>query len=58
VDPQLEAGKIAGDEIAPSPSVPVQPGAAERAGENTQGLGVGGPLAFDYLQFCQFNGNL
>ena len=58
VDPQLEAGKTFGDVIALSPSVTVQPGAAEGAGERTQRLGSGRPLAFDHLQFCQFNGNL
>ena len=58
VDPQLEAGKAAVDVIAPSPSMAVQLGTAECAGENTQGLGGGRPLAFDHLQFRQFNGNL
>ena len=58
VDPQLEAGKTVGDEITLSPSVAVQPGTAEGAGERTQRSGGRRPLAFDHLQFCQFNGNL
>jgi len=58
MDPQLETGKAVGDVIAPSPSMAVQSGTAEGAGERTQRLGGRRPLAFDHLQFCQFNGNL
>ena len=49
VNPQLEAGKTVGDEIALSPSVAVQSGATESAEENAQRVGTGRPLVLDHL---------